>query len=222
MTGAPAAPGAPHPPDPVPDVPELPDGAEVSGGPAAPDVPERKGERTRRRILQAARTEFGRYGYEKATIRGIALAACVDKASVIGYFGTKEALFREAVHWHARIDELADDDPGRTAENYLRALLGRWAAEEDSPMSVLLRAGMTSAEAADLLRRHVTSEVVDRVADRIEGPDARLRAAVFAAVMMGIVSQRCLLRLPDLADAPLEDVLRIAVPLVRGVIAPAD
>ncbi|WP_327287022.1 TetR/AcrR family transcriptional regulator [Streptomyces sp. NBC_01198] len=207
MTGAPAAPGAPHLPEPAPE-------------PDPPPVPERKGERTRRRILQAARTEFGRHGYEKATIRGIALTASVDKASVIGYFGTKEALFREAVHWHARIDELADDDPGRTAEAYLRALLGRWAAEEDSPMSVLLRAGMTSAQAAELLRRHVTSEVVDRVADRIEGPDARLRAAVFAAVMMGIVSQRYLLRLPDLADAPLEDVLRIAVPLVRGVIAP--
>jgi AcrR family transcriptional regulator len=207
MTGAPAAPDPPHPPEPAP----VPD---------PPAAPERKGERTRRRILQAARTEFGRHGYEKATIRGIALTASVDKASVIGYFGTKEALFREAVHWHARIDELADDDPGRTADNYLRALLGRWAADEDSPMSVLLRAGMTSAEAAELLRRHVTSEVVDRVADRIEGPDARLRAAIFAAVMMGIVSQRYLLRLPDLADAPLEDVLRIAVPLVRGVIAP--
>lgn len=190
--------------------------------PTAPARAETKGERTRRRILQAARAEFGRHGYEKATIRGIARAACVDKASVIGYFGTKDALFREAVHWHARIDELADADPDRTADNYLRALLGRWAAEEDSPMSVLLRASMTSAEAAELLRRHITGEVVDRVAARIEGPDARLRAAVFAAVMMGVVSQRYLLRLPDLAEAPLEDVLRIAVPLVRAVMAPEE
>ncbi|NUS10526.1 MAG: TetR/AcrR family transcriptional regulator [Streptomyces sp.] len=205
MTGAPAA------PDPGPPRP-----ARCEPGAAR----ETKGERTRRRILQAARTEFGRYGYDRATIRGIARTASVDKASVIGYFGTKEALFREAVHWHVRIDELADPDPHRTADNYLRAVLGLWAAQEDSPMSVLLRAGMTSAQAAELLRRHITREVVDRVAARVEGPDARLRAAVFAAVMMGIVSQRCLLRLPDLADAPLDDVLRVAVPLISAVLAP--
>lgn len=188
-------------------------------GPAS-HTPERKGERTRRRILQAARSEFGRRGYERATIRGIAETASVDKSSVIQYFGTKDALFREAVNWHIRIDELADEDPARTAENYLRGLLGRWAADEDSPIAVLLRASMTSAAAAELLRQHVTREAIDRVAARMDDPDARLRAAVFAAVMMGIVSQRYLLRLPDLADAPLEDVLRIATPLVRSLIAP--
>jgi AcrR family transcriptional regulator len=186
----------------------------------AAHTPERKGERTRRRILQAARSEFGRLGYERATIRGIADTASVDKSSVIQYFGSKDALFREAVHWHIRIDELADEDPTRTAENYLRGLLGRWAADQDSALSVLLRASMTSAEAAELLRRHVTTEVIDRVAGRMDDPEARLRAAVFAAVMMGIVSQRYLLRLPDLADAPLEDVLRMVTPLVRSLIAP--
>jgi AcrR family transcriptional regulator len=44
---------------------------------------ERKGERTRRRILEAARRVFADLGYERATIRGIAAAADVDKSSVI-------------------------------------------------------------------------------------------------------------------------------------------
>ncbi|QKW07311.1 TetR/AcrR family transcriptional regulator [Streptomyces sp. NA04227] len=192
--------------------------AEVSSESAPPR--ESKGERTRRRILDAARGQFGRYGFERATIRGIAQAAEVDKASVIQYFGSKQKLFREAVTWPAPPAELAETDAAHAAENYLGALLGTWAADPDSPVSVLLRASMTSEEAAGLLREHVTQQAVDPVAERIEGPDARLRAAVFGAVTMGIATQRYLLGMPDLAEAPLEDVLRIATPVLRQLLDP--
>ena len=77
---------------------------------------ERKGLRTRRRILDAARGVFAEVGYERATIRGIAAAAGVDKSSVIQYFGTKQALFREAVHWDIPIAELTSDDRPRHGE----------------------------------------------------------------------------------------------------------
>jgi hypothetical protein len=72
------------------------------------------------------------------------------------YFGMKDALFREAVHW-----DIPTDDPRQTVENYLRAMLGAWAADPDSPMAVLLRASMTSEEAADLLRGHITAQAVE-------------------------------------------------------------
>jgi AcrR family transcriptional regulator len=199
--------------------------AEVGRGPAdaphaASEPPLRKGERTRRRILEAARRTFAAVGYERATIRMIAAAASVDKSSVIQYFGTKQHLFREAVHWRIPIEELTTDDPGRTVENYMRGMLGGWAADPDSPMAVLLRTSMTSEEAAELLRRHVTAEAVDRVAATLDDPDARLRAALGGAMMMGIAAQRYLLRMPDLADADLEDILRLAVPVLRDLIAP--
>ncbi|MEV6479360.1 TetR family transcriptional regulator [Streptomyces sp. NPDC051576] len=196
----------------------MPDPLGADAGLAGPV--ERKGARTRRRILEAARKEFGRLGFERATVRGIAQAADVDKASVVQYFGTKQNLFHEAVSWHIRIDELAGADPAESAENYLRGLLTNWAANPDSPMSVLVRASMTSEEAAEMLRDRVTGEAVDRIAERLDDPDARLRAAVFAAVMMGLATHRYLLQMPDLAEAPLEDVLRIAVPVVRALIEP--
>ncbi|MEU9348536.1 TetR family transcriptional regulator [Streptomyces sp. NPDC048278] len=181
---------------------------------------ERKGERTRRRILEAARCRFAQVGYERATIRAIAAEAGVDKSSVIQYFGTKQGLFREAVHWHVPIDELTTEDSSRTVENYLRGMLGAWSADPDSPMAVLLRSSMTSEEAAGILRRHITAEVVGPVAARVGAPDARLRAALSSAMMMGIASQRHLLGMPDLAQADLEDILRIIVPVIRELIAP--
>jgi AcrR family transcriptional regulator len=190
-------------------------------GPSAETaLPERKGERTRRRILAAARRRFAEVGYERATIRAIAAEAGVDKSSVMQYFGSKQELFREAVRWHIPHDELTTDDPGQMVENHLRTMLGNWAADRDSPMAVLLRTSMTSEEAAELLRRHVTAEVTDHLAATIDGPDARLRAALFGAMMMGIASQRHLLHLPDLAEADVEDIVRLAAPLLRGLISP--
>ncbi len=183
---------------------------------------ERKGERTRRRILEGARRKFAEVGYERATIRAIAAEADVDKSSVIQYFGSKQGLFREVVHWDIPIAELTTDDPGQTVENYLRAMLGAWGADPDSPMAVLLRASMTSEDAADLLRAHVTGQAVDPLAATVDSPDARLRAALSGAMMMGIASQRYLLRMPDLATADLEDILRIVVPVFRSLIAPED
>jgi AcrR family transcriptional regulator len=181
---------------------------------------QRKGERTRRRILEAARRAFAEVGYERATIRGIAVEAGVDKSSVIQYFGTKQGLFREAVRWRIPIDELTTDDPGETVENYLRGMLGAWSAGNDTPMAVLLRASLTSDEAAELLRAHVTAEGVDPVAATVSAPDARLRSALVGAMMMGIATQRYLLRMPDLADADLEDILALVAPLLRQLVAP--
>ncbi|MCA2225439.1 TetR/AcrR family transcriptional regulator [Nonomuraea aurantiaca] len=183
---------------------------------------ESKGQRTRRRILEAARRTFGEVGFERATIRAIAAEADVDKSSVIQYFGTKQQLFRESLDLCLDVDSLTTDDPGRSAENYLRAMLERWAAVPDSPMAVLLRTSMTSQEAAQLLREHVTAEAIDRIAAGVHGPDARLRAALAGAMMFGITVHRHLVRMPDLAEADLDDVLRLAVPLIRTLLEDAD
>ncbi|MFI8793500.1 TetR family transcriptional regulator [Streptomyces sp. NPDC055105] len=182
----------------------------------------RKGERTRRRILDAARRKFAEVGYERATIRAIATEADVDKSSVIQYFGSKDELFREAVRWDIPIAELTTDDPAQTVESLVRGMLGAWAADPDSPMAVLLRASMTSEEAAEILRGHITAQGVEPVAATVSGPDARLRAALCSAMMMGIASQRYLLRMPDLAAADTDDILRLVVPVLRGLIDPQE
>ncbi|MFG2193334.1 TetR family transcriptional regulator [Streptomyces sp. NPDC048639] len=191
-----------------------------AGAPVVVPRPDGKGERTRQRILQAARETFGRVGYDRATIRMIAAAADADKSSVMQYFGTKEALFRQAVHFDIPIEELTTRDPESTAENYLRTMLGRWATTPDSPMAVLMRTSMTSEESAELLRRQVTTQSVDAIARSIDLPDARLRAGLFSVIMLGIASGRYLLRVPDVSEPSLEDLIRVATPVIRALIAP--
>jgi AcrR family transcriptional regulator len=192
----------------------LSDSASEKGG-------ERKGQRTRRRILEAARGVFAEVGYERATIRGIASAADVDKSSVIQYFGTKQNLFREAVHWTVPIDQVVADTPGQTAENMARGAMAAWAANPNSPMAVLLRASMTSEDAAEILRTHITSRITPALAETIHAPDARLRAALAGAVMVGIATQRYLLQIPDLCDVDVEDIVRLVTPALLALIEPS-
>ncbi|WP_406238553.1 TetR/AcrR family transcriptional regulator [Nocardia sp. NBC_01009] len=147
-------------------------------------------------------------------------AAGVDKSSVIQYFGSKQGLFREAVHWDIPIAELTFDDAMETTENRVRAMLAAWAADPNSPMAVLVRTSMTSEAAAELLRTHITAQSVDPIAASIHAPDARLRAALAGAMLMGIASQRYILRMSDLKDADVEDILRLITPLIQTLLDP--
>lgn len=195
--------------EPAPEVSSTPDGGGL-----------RKGQRTRRRILDAARRVFADVGYERATIRGIAEAAGVDKSSVTQYFGTKQQLFRESVTWTVPVADVVAKDPDRAAENLARGMFRAWAANPDSPMAVLLRTSMTSDDAAELLRTHITDDTIPDIAAAINAPDARLRAALFGAMLMGITSQRFLLEMPDLATVDTEDIMAIIGPLLEQLFDP--
>jgi AcrR family transcriptional regulator len=54
----------------------------------------RDAERTRRRILEAARREFGKKGFDGARVGEIARQAGVNKGLIFYYFQSKEELFR--------------------------------------------------------------------------------------------------------------------------------
>jgi AcrR family transcriptional regulator len=63
-------------------------------------------EATRRAVLDAARSAFGRKGYAQTSVDEIAAAARVTKGAVYHHFAGKEALFR-AVHAEVEADAVA-------------------------------------------------------------------------------------------------------------------
>ena len=71
-------------------------------------------EATRRAVLAAARSSFGRKGYAQASVGEIADAARVTKGAVYHHFASKEALFRAVyaeVEAEAQARTLAAGDP---------------------------------------------------------------------------------------------------------------
>jgi AcrR family transcriptional regulator len=143
-----------------------------------PARPRRSGRRggdsgTKEAILAAARSRFGDYGYDGATIRGIATDAGVDAALVHHFFGTKERLFAAAMRLPLSPGELvaAALAPGARApgrglgEHMLRTVLGAWdVAEMRSTFLGLLRSAVTSERAAGMLREFATEAILGRIA----------------------------------------------------------
>jgi len=83
----------------------------------------RDGERSRRRLLDAATAEFAAFGIAGARVDRVAAAAGVNKAQMYGWFGSKDGLF-DAVftqHLHRIVDAVPftpDDLPGYAVALY--------------------------------------------------------------------------------------------------------
>ncbi|TCO50781.1 TetR/AcrR family transcriptional regulator [Actinocrispum wychmicini] len=76
-----------------------------------PAEKQRDPERTKRRILDAAKVEFGAKGYVAARVIDIATRAGVNKQLISYYFGGKEGLYQElAGQWHRTGGRLATAD----------------------------------------------------------------------------------------------------------------
>ena len=88
---------------------------------------ERKKERTRREIAEAARRLFGERGFDAVTVAQVAAAAEVSEATVFNYFPTKEDLFYSGLEAfeEALLDAVRDRPPGESA----LAAFGRFITE---------------------------------------------------------------------------------------------
>jgi len=174
---------------------------------------------TKEAILAAARTRFGDYGYDGATIRGIAADAGVDAALVHHFFGTKERLFAAAMQLPVVPSELvaaaltADPrEPGESlGEHLLRTVLGAWdVAEMRATFLGLLRSAVTSEQAASMLREFATETILGRIAERAApgppGSDAQFRAALVASQVLGLALARYVLEIEPIAHARTDDL----------------
>ncbi len=62
--------------------------------------------------------------------------------------------------------------------------------------------------------------MVDRLAGVVGIPDARMRASLISAHLVGLGTVRYIVRLEPLASAPEEQVIRIYAPLVQDLLDP--
>lgn len=83
------------------------------------------------RLIAAARAEFMRCGYQKASLRTIAQAAGVSTGSVYFFFGSKEELF------HAVVDEAAAALHTLLSEGAKREYSGEASGEENDRAFIL-------------------------------------------------------------------------------------
>src|SRR6266536_1197921 len=158
---------------------------------------------TREKILAAARTQFGRHGFESATIRGIASAARVDPKLVLHYFESKEGVFGAAMEFPfdpaAAIPALLEPGLEGLGTRLARFFLEIWDSPEGARAHALVRSVVASKTAAALMRDFVSREILARVAQALELDHPQVRASLAASQLIGVAMLRYVVKVEPLA-----------------------
>ena len=177
---------------------------------------ERKSDRTRAAILNAARAQFQQHGYDRTSIRAVAAAAEIDPSMVMRYFGSKEGLFAAAAHVDLQLPNLGGVPVRQRGQALLEHFIRRWEGDlSDDVLVLLLRSAVTDERAAQRLQAVFQEQLVDTLS-RMSGPEEALRrAGLIASQVLGVALGRYLLRLPGLADRPPADLVADLAPTIQ-------
>lgn len=168
---------------------------------------------TEARILAAAREKFAEVGYDRTTIRAVAAAASVDPALVMQYFGSKDELFRQAIH--VPPDEALPADPTKLTE-LLLSVAGIKLGEPAQSSLPLLRSMLTHPEATERLRA-AQARQVEQAGAAIGAEDAELRAALLVAILFGVSVERNLIGLEPLRGATPDQITSLLRPCFQAL-----
>jgi AcrR family transcriptional regulator len=178
------------------------------------------GEDTRGAILAAARTEFGRRGYDGTTMRQIARSAGVDPRLVHHYFEGKEDVFISALDFPARPQQVValvmTGPREQLGERLVRVMLGIW----DSPdgrerITALLGGALASPAAGRMLREFVARELLGRIAAALEVDRGELRASLAAAHVVGLAMARVVIQIEPLASIDADELAKLVGPTLQ-------
>jgi AcrR family transcriptional regulator len=182
--------------------------------------------RTRTRILEAARAQFGSRGYDRTSLRAIAGEAGVDQALIIHFFGSKLGLFVETVELPIdpqigirHITGGPEAEIGERVANFVIAALEDERAR--SVVTALVRAATSEPEAARLVRERLTHELWGPLARELRLDNAELRVALVGSQVLGLVVARYVVKVEPLGSlAPNHVVSLIAPVLQRYLVEP--
>jgi AcrR family transcriptional regulator len=178
---------------------------------------------TRTQILEIARRRFLADGYQAVTMRSVASDAGVDAALISYFFGSKKGLFGAALALSANPPEVLAKalagDPAGMPERVLTALMNAWDDPEGgAALRTMVRAAVLEPELARLLREVLQREMIDRVAEHLQGARATSRAAAFGTQLAGVVFARYVLEIEPVATMKPDELVRHLAPGLRAAL----
>ena len=186
------------------------------GRPPAGDVADR-----RTAILDAARGQFAAQGLGGTSMRSIAREAGVDVSLISHYFGDKSGLLvatmQLPVNPIEKIASVVEDGPDGMAERLLRTFLTSWDPHRDI-FSSMYRTTMGSGDSQAPMLQLARNILITTLVKVLEGDDRDLRAALISGQLIGLATMRYVISIPAVADAPVEDLVRLYAPGMQVLI----
>ena len=163
---------------------------------AEPGLRERKKERTRQQIAEAAHGLFVERGFDAVTVAEVARAADVSQGTVFNYFATKEELFYGGMEvFEAQLVEAVRERPAgepvpAAFQRFVLERSSRLAKEEVAEVISLAARVIEGSPALQARERQIVAEYTQALADVIaeeQGPRSRpVEAWAVANALMGV------------------------------------
>ncbi len=181
----------------------------------------RSGRSRQKTILRAARREFARSGYDQATLRAIARRAGCDAALISHYFGTKAALFEEAMDiWGGTSFVMPSAEETDSGESLVRTYLRAWESGEARLVALgLLRPAVGSSRTAARARDLLMAEMLRPVARDPRLATIHGGTSLAGASLVGLLVARDVVRLEPLASIEVECIAAAVGPMMDHYIS---
>jgi AcrR family transcriptional regulator len=186
------------------------------GRPPAGDASDR-----RTAILDSARAQFAAQGFGGTSMRAIARDAGVDVSLISHYFGDKAGLLIATMELPVnpveKIASVIADGPDGMAERLLRTFLSAWDPHRDV-FSSMFRTTFGSGDSQSPMLQVARDVLIGALLKVLEGDDREVRAPLIAGQLIGLATLRYVVRVPPLADAPIDEIVRLYAPGMQVLI----
>jgi AcrR family transcriptional regulator len=166
---------------------------------------------TREAIEETARKLFADLGYERTSLRQVALQAGVDPALVSHFYGKKRDLFLAVVELPVepaviigRVLDGEKDSAGLRLATFIIEVLDDEVRRR--PMIGMVRAATAEPEAAKMVRDFLARRIIAPIAEGLGSADAEYRAALVMSQVNGFALARYVVGLEPLADRSNEQL----------------
>ncbi|GHI09981.1 TetR family transcriptional regulator [Streptomyces cellostaticus] len=187
--------------------------------PAEPAPARRDAEATKAAILKAARHLLARHAHADITLKAVAERAGVSPPLILKYFGNKDALFARVMSFDTDADDLLAAPLAQLGRHMVRHVL---ASQRERGTDPLLRIAFAPlhGDHGDVLRANFRAQVTERLAGRLTGPDAGLRAELAVAALVGLGVMYGIARGPHLRASDLDTIADRYGPAVQEQLTP--
>jgi AcrR family transcriptional regulator len=179
---------------------------------------------TRDAIRAAATQQFARQGFDRTSLRSIALEAGVDPTLVSHFFGSKQRLFAEVMQLPfdpaQALPHILAGDPAGIGTRLARFVVSVLTAPEGAArMTGLIRAAASEDAAAVVVRERVSRDILAPLAAGLGSDRPELRGSLVASQVVGMVMARYVVKVEPLASLPPDEVVALIAPVLQRYLA---
>ena len=185
----------------------------------APAPARRDAEETKAAILRAARFLLARTAHADITLKAVAERAGVSPPLIVKYFGNKDTLFARVMSFESDAAALLDAPLDELGRHMVRHVLTSQLERGADPLLRIAFAPV-QGEHGDILRVNFRTQVVERLAERLTGPEAGLRAELAVGTLLGLGVMYGIARGTELRARAVEDVVDRYAPTVQAHLTP--